>query len=156
MTEILEALAHILKERGETIAVAETTTGGLICSKVVAIPGSSAYFHQGIVAYSRNSKIQTLGLDPALLDQFGAVSRETAKALAEAVRSTSGTTHGLAETGIAGPIRGRSPKPLGTAYIALAGPNATQVVDFKLQGDRQQIQEGIAEKALEFVVESLA
>lgn len=108
------------------------------------------------MAYSKYSKIRTLNLDPAFLDRFGEVSRETAQALAIAVRSMSKTTHGLAETGIAGPIIGKSPKPLGTAYIALASPNKTHVANFKLCGNRRQIQEGIAKKALEFVIESLA
>ncbi len=156
MTESSVTLGRILKNRGETIAVAETTTGGLISSKIVSVPGSSVYFDRGVVAYSRTSKIETLGLDPTVLDEFGAVSAETAKALAEAVRSISGATYGLAETGIAGPIQGRSPKPLGTAYIALAEPDGTRVIDVEIPGDREKIQEGIAEKALEFSVESLA
>ena len=155
VTKILETLSHILKRRRETIAVAETTTGGLICSKIVAIPGSSLYFSQGIVAYSKYSKIRTLNLDPAFLDQFGEVSRETAQALAIAVRTTSKTTHGLAETGIAGPLIGKSSKPLGTTYIALASPSGTHIANFRLCGNRRQIQEGIAKKALEFVIESL-
>ena len=153
--ESSEILGRTLKGRGETIAVAETTTGGLISSKIVAVPGSSVYFDQGIVAYSRTSKIDTLGLDSAVLDEFGAVSAQAAKALAEAVRSISGTTYGLAETGIAGPILGRSPKPVGTAYIALAGPKGTLVSEVGLHGSRETIRAGIAEKALDFAVVSL-
>ncbi len=156
VTESSETLGRTLKDRGETIAVAETTTGGIISSKIVSVSGSYVYFDQGIVAYSKTSKIETLGLDPAVLDEFGAVSAEAAKALAEAVRSMSGATYGLAETGIAGPIRGRSPKPVGAAYIALAGPDGTRVIDVELRGDREKIRAGIAEKALEFTVESLA
>ena len=98
-------LGEMLKNRGWTLSVAETTTGGLICARIVAVPGSSAYFDRGVVAYSPLSKVEILGLDEAELSENGAVSEATAVAMAKGVRSVGRTTLGLAETGIAGPIR---------------------------------------------------
>ncbi len=156
MDKSLEAqLGELLVGREWTISVAETTTGGLICARIVEIPGSSRYLNRGIVAYSRACKIDMLGVDEDLLHTYGAVSTEAAVALAEGVRRVSETTFGLAETGLAGPIRGRSKKPIGTAYIALAAPGGTRCASFSLEGDRQRIREQISEKALAFTVNEL-
>lgn len=141
----------MLTERGETVAVAETTAGGLVSAALVAIPGSSAYFERGVVAYSKASKLTSLGMDEATLDSNGAVSSATAAVMAEAVRGLAGATYGLAETGIAGPIRGRSPKPIGTVHLAVAGPDGVLTRDVLLEGDRTGIREGIVGSALAFL-----
>ena len=141
-------LGRSLTERGWTLSVAETTAGGLICARIVGAPGCSAYFERGIVAYSRASKVEALGVSEELLTAHGSTSKETAIALAEGVRRMSDTTLGLAETGIAGPIRGRSPKPVGSAFIALSTPSGTQCKAFEFEGDRQRIREQIADRAL--------
>ena len=143
-----ERLGRLLAERGWTLSVAETTAGGLICARIVGVPGSSAWFERGVVAYSTKSKIQWLGVPDSLLDRHGTVSEEAAAAMAEAVSKVSGSTLGLAETGIAGPIRGRSPKPLGTAYIALWTPEGVKCERFAFEGGRRRIRERIAEQAL--------
>lgn len=143
-----ERLGRLLAERGWTLSVAETTAGGLICARIVGVPGSSAWFERGVVAYSTKSKIQWLGVPDSLLDRHGTVSEEAAAAMAEAVSKVSGSTLGLAETGIAGPIRGRSPKPPGTAYIALWTPEGIRCQRFAFEGDRSRIRERIAEQAL--------
>ena len=143
-----ERLGRLLAERGWTLSVAETTAGGLICARIVGVPGSSAWFERGVVAYSTKSKIQWLGVPDSLLDRHGTVSEEAAAAMAEAVSKVSGSTLGLAETGIAGPIRGRSPKPPGTAYIALWTPEGIRCQRFAFEGDRRRIRERIAEQAL--------
>ena len=148
-------LGRILKERGHNLAVAETTTGGMLSALIVSVPGSSAYFDRGIVAYSKASKVESLRIEAGDLDRFGAVSRETAGLLAESVRTVSRTTFGLAETGIAGPIQGRSPKPIGTAFVAMAGPEGTEVKDLLVPGDRAAIQKGIAKEAILFAIEQL-
>ncbi len=150
---MLEAqLGRWLTRRGWTLAVAETTTGGLISSRIVGVPGSSAYFDRGIVVYSKASKVEMLGVSEALLEMYGAVSEETATALARGVRQISGATLGLAETGIAGPLRGRSPKPIGFACIVLATPQDTRCEAFVFEGDRQEIRDQIAEQALALAV----
>ena len=143
-----ERLGRLLAERGWTLSVAETTAGGLICARIVGVPGSSTWFERGVVAYSAKSKIQWLGVPESLLDRHGTVSGEVAAAMAEAVGRVSGSTLGLAETGIAGPIRGRSPKPLGTAYIALWTPVEVKCKRFAFEGGRSGIRERIAEQAL--------
>ena len=149
MSESLEVrLCELMIERGWTLSVAETTTGGLICSRIVSVPGSSAVFDRGLVPYSARAKIQVLGISRSLLERCGAVSVEVASAMAEGMGRTSHSTLGLAETGIAGPNRGRSPKPLGTAYIALWTPEGVRCERFVFGGDRNAIRERIAEQAL--------
>ncbi len=139
-----EELGKILTQEGWTIAVAETTAGGLISARIVGLPGSSAYFERGIVAYSKGSKIELLGITEEALAEYGAVSEETAKALAEGIKRISGSTFGLAETGIAGPIAGKSPKPVGSACIAVAGPSAIRSGSFVFEVDRSQISSSIS------------
>ena len=154
MEECLEArLGQLLVERGWTISVAETTAGGLICARIVSVPGSSAWFERGLVPYSAGAKTRALGICQSLLKRYGAVSEEVASAMAEAAGRTSNSTLGLAETGIAGPIRGRSPKPLGTAYIALWTPEGVECKRFTFEGGRSAIRERIAEQALRIVVD---
>ncbi|MDA0711205.1 MAG: CinA family protein [bacterium] len=155
MDELATTLGERLREKGWTLAVAETTTGGLISARIVAIPGSSAYFERGVVAYSKASKQQMLGLENSVLSQFGAVSAESAAAMAEGIRRVSGATLGLAETGIAGPIVGRSQKPVGTAFVALAGPFGIRTESAVFAGDRDAIREQITSLALGMVCESI-
>lgn len=153
MSESLEVrLCESMIQRGWTLSVAETTTGGLISSRIVSVPGSSAFFERGLVPYSAGAKTQALGIPQSLLKRCGAVSEEVASAMAEAVGRISHSTLGLAETGIAGPIRGRSPKPLGTAYIALWTPEGVRSERFAFGGDRNAIRGRIAEQALAMVV----
>ena len=154
LSESLEVrLCGLMIERAWTLSVAETTAGGLICSRIVSVPGSSAFFERGLVPYGAGAKSQALGISESLLKRCGAVSEEVASAMAEAVGRTSNTTLGLAETGIAGPVRGRSPKPLGTAYIALWTPEGVRCKPFAFGGDRNAIRERIAEQALRMVVD---
>ena len=153
--DLVEGLARRLTERGETVAAAETTAGGLVSAALVAVPGSSAYFERGIVAYSKMAKISSLGMDEAELDSFGAVSVETAVAMATAAHELSGATYGIAETGIAGPIRGRSPKPIGTVHLAVASAERVTSRDVVLEGDRTGIREGIVGALLGMLAEEL-
>lgn len=155
MSEQLEVkLGKLLRERDWTIAVAETTTGGVISARIVSVPGSSAYYERGVIAYSALSKCEMLGIDEKAMDTYGAVSAEAACEMAKGVRKVSGADLGLAETGIAGPIRGRSPKPIGTAYIAVAGAEGVVCRDFQFDGDRDAIRNAIADAALQMVIEA--
>ena len=156
MAESLEiALGNVLRERGWTIAVAETTTGGLISARIVAVPGSSAYFERGVVAYSKASKCEMLGIDEQALNTYGAVSAEAARAMAIGIQKASGANLGLAETGIAGPIRGRSPKPIGTAYIALASATGVTCKRVQFPGDRDAIRNAITTAALQLAIKAV-
>lgn len=147
-----EQLGQFLRKKKWTIAVAETTTGGLMSARIVAVPGSSAYYERGAVVYSKASKIEMLHMDAEVMTTYGAVSAETAVAMAKGIRAVSGATLGLAETGIAGPIVGRSPKPVGTAFVALVGPDGTQCDAFVFDGDRDGIRAQIVEAGLQMVL----
>ena len=148
-------LGELLTQLGWKLAIAETTTGGLISSRVVEVPGCSAYFERGVVAYSRSSKTDMPGLTDELIESYGSVSKEVAEALADGVRQMSGADLGLAETGLAGPMQGRSPKPVGSAVIALSASGKTRYEEFIVEGDRQQIRQGIANRTLAFAVAHL-
>lgn len=143
-----ETIATHLRQRGWHLALAETTTGGIIAMRLVRLPGSSAYFDRSIVAYSMAAKLQSLGMDPTVMEKAGAVSLETARAMAEGLHRLSQAEIVLAETGLAGPIRGRSPKPLGTTCFALLTPTGTCTEEKQFAGDREAIQEHIAAHAL--------
>jgi PncC family amidohydrolase len=139
-----ETIATHLRRRGWHLALVETTTGGLMAARLVRLPGSSAYFDRSIVAYSKEAKIQSLGVDASVFERNGSVSPETANAMAEGLRRLSQADMVLAETGIAGPIRGRSPKPPGTTCFALLTPTGNYAEEIRFMGDRQAIQEQIA------------
>lgn len=127
--------------RGETLAVAESCTGGLLSSAFVDLPGSSAYFVEGAVTYANEAKMRRLGVSEQTLKTFGAVSEQCAREMAEGLRSRAQTTYALATTGIAGPDGGTAQKPVGTVYVALAGPDGTVVKPLRLRGDRARIRE---------------
>ena len=121
---LAEQIAGRLLARGETLPVAETSTGGLLGTVLARQPGASAWFAGAIVAYAVPLQTTWLGVSATTLGQFGAVSPEVARELAQGARQTFGTTWGLAETGIAGPQTGRrSSKPAGLAFLAVAGPS---------------------------------
>ena len=119
--ETLEAVVGgLLEEKGKTIAVAESCTGGLIAEKLTNVPGSSAYFLGGIVAYANSAKQGLLGVPEALLAEHGAVSEPVARAMAQGARERFGADIGVATTGISGPGGGSEDKPVGLVYLALA------------------------------------
>ena len=144
-------IAARLIERGWRLALAETTTGGLISVRFVRLPGSSAYFDRGIVAYSQAAKVQALGIDTDVMQAYGVVSIESVRAMAVGLQRLSQADLVLAETGLAGPIRGRSPKPLGMTYFALHTPTGMLATEARFDGDRHAIQEQIADYALDMM-----
>ena len=153
MTEVLEVvLGEALREKKATIALAESCTGGLISHRITNVPGSSAYFERGIVAYSNKAKVDHLGVSEKILNDYGAVSSETAMAMASGIRKAANATFGLAVTGIAGPGGGTPEKPVGLVYIAIATPDGTEVSNFRFRGDRAGIKEKTAEAALKWLV----
>ena len=113
----------LLKTRGETLATAESCTGGNIAHRFTAMPGASEYFKGGVVAYSNEVKIALLGVDPESLNRYGAVSQSVAEQMAEGVRRATGATYGISTTGIAGPTGGTPETPVGTVWMAVATPN---------------------------------
>ncbi len=118
----------LLAERKETIAVAESCTGGLLAHRITNIPGSSEVFVAGYVAYANAAKIDILNVDPKLIRDHGAVSEPVVGAMADGARQCARSTYALATTGVAGPGGGSPEKPVGTAYIALASPDEDPIV----------------------------
>jgi PncC family amidohydrolase len=149
-------LATLLRDRGETLAVAETAAGGLISAHLVAVAGASTWFLGGVVAYGGRAKTSWLGLSPAAFAGHGVVSAEGATAMAVAVRDTLGATIGLAEVGIAGPQTGRrSRKGAGLAYLAVAGRRTLAREVSTGLGERRANQEAFARAALELLYDAL-
>jgi len=143
-----ERLGQRLRAAGKTLAVAESCTGGLIGHRLTNVPGSSHYFLASMVTYSNQSKVALLGVPEATLAAHGAVSPETAEAMAEGARRRSGADIGLSATGIAGPEGGTEAKPVGLVYLALADEEGAVVEEQRLRGDRLMIKERTAQLAL--------
>lgn len=147
-----EVVGRLLIDLKQTLALAESCTGGLISSKLTDIPGSSEYFERGVVTYSNEAKISLLDVSPNTIDRHGAVSSETAVAMAEGIRWIAQTSYGLAVTGIAGPSGGTPSKPTGLVYIALASDGAeTQWKKCQFSGDRLTIKTRAAQTALDML-----
>ena len=137
--QLEEVVANMLLSAGITISIAESCTGGLISGKLTDVAGISKVFNRAVVSYSNESKIENLGVKPETLDKFGAVSKETAKEMAEGIREISKSDLGLSITGIAGPDGGTDKKPVGLVYIALAHEDGVEVNELKLWGNRNKI-----------------
>jgi nicotinamide-nucleotide amidase len=119
-TSIEEVVVGLLAERGETVATAESCTGGLIASTITDVSGSSAVFHRGYVTYSNEAKSALLGVPAEVIEARGAVSDETVRAMAAGCLDRSGADHAIAVSGIAGPTGGTEEKPAGTVHVAIA------------------------------------
>ena len=131
-------VAGRMTERKLTLAVAESCTGGLITDRLTDIPGSSAFFERGVVTYGNAAKTALLGVPEAVIREYGAVSAETARRMAEGVRKSAGTDLGLAVTGIAGPSGGTEAKPVGTVFIALACGGTTVCRPYAFRWERRR------------------
>jgi len=149
--EMEDAVASLLAARRMTIAVAESCTGGEVAARLVNVPGISDWLIEGVVAYSNESKIRTLGVPAGLITRHGAVSEEVARAMAEGVRSRAGSDIAVAVTGIAGPGGGSPDKPVGTVWTALADARGTISAREVLTGDRQLVRVRAANYALNMV-----
>lgn len=145
----------MLTRRGETLAVAESCTGGLIGHRLTNVPGASAVFVTGIVTYSNAAKHNFLGVPEKTFEKHGAVSEICARQMAEGVRTASGCTYGLSITGIAGPSGGTKDKPVGTVFMAFAGPKGTVVERQFNSYDRQTFKQASSQQALNLVRRNL-
>ena len=145
-----------LTARQATLAVAESCTGGFLAHRLTNVPGASAVFLAGYVTYSNEAKIAALSVDPASISEHGAVSESIARAMAEGARAKSGATFALATTGIAGPGGGSESKPVGTAYVALAGGGETVVRHLFFPTDRETFKQLATQMALNLLRERLA
>ena len=150
-----EEIGIILTERGETLAIAESLTGGLVANMVTDVPGSSTYLLEGVVAYANESKMERLGVAEDTLIAHGAVSEAVACEMAEGVRSVLGADWGVSTTGIAGPTGDTEDKPLGLVYYAVASDGGTVVRCEVFPGDRLDVKRASAEAALALLLASL-
>ena len=150
-----EQIGRILAERGLTLAVAESCTGGLVGHRLTSVAGASRYFLGGILAYSDAVKVACLGVEPALIEQEGAVSAEVAEAMAAGVRKSLGADIGVAVTGIAGPGGGSPEKPVGLVFLAVRGAEEGQVRRQQFSGDREDVRRQAAAGALDLVNDHL-
>ncbi|MFC6973904.1 CinA family protein [Halomicroarcula sp. GCM10025709] len=161
-TPVEQRVGDRLRERGETVAVAESCTGGLVGSLVTDVPGSSDYFDRSVVTYSYGAKLDLLAVARETLDDHGAVSEPVAAEMARAVRDTAGTDWGVATTGVAGPGGGTPETPVGTVYIAVAhaapwetGESGVRVAHYEFDGDRTTVKAQIARQALSDLLDAV-
>jgi nicotinamide-nucleotide amidase len=146
-----EIVGRMLNERRETVAVAESCTGGLIGMRLTEVPGSSSYFMEGAVTYANEAKMKTLGVSGETLSAHGAVSSETAEEMARGMRKLAGTDHAVSVTGIAGPGGGSEEKPVGTVFVGYAGPGGSKSMKFLLPGDRELVRWRASQAALDYL-----
>jgi len=150
-------VAGLLLKNRATLAVAESCTGGLLGDRITDVAGSSVYFKEGTVSYSNEAKVRILGVKEETLNQFGAVSKETALEMARGIQKISGADIGLATTGIAGPSGGTPEKPVGLVYIALLWPKRVFEIckEFRFIGQRREIKENAVASALDILRRTL-
>lgn len=149
-------IGELLVARGEKVAASETTAGGLISARMLSVPGASRWFESGLVPYSSPTKWEALGMDREIAREHGAVSPPWVSATAEAMSRATGAAWAIAESGIAGPQGSRrSPKPVGSVAIAVAGPNGTVAEEQVFPGTRAQVMIQISERALQLLREAI-
>lgn len=149
--ELARDAVGLLIGRGETIASAESLTGGMLAAALTSVPGASAAFRGGIVAYATDLKAAVLGVPDDLLERHGAVHPAVAEAMAEGARARLGTSVGISTTGVAGPDPAEG-KPVGMVFIAVAGPGGTVSRELALTGDRRAIRAATVESALDLLI----
>src|ERR1700704_101227 len=145
-----QVVVRLLTERKETLALAESCTGGLLADRITDVPGASAVFAAGYIPYANEAKIDILNVDLSLIEQHGAVSEPVARAMAQGARARARSTYALATTGIAGPSGGSPEKPVGTVYVALAAAGRETIVKkFLFPSDRETFKELTAQAGLD-------
>ncbi|WP_414930903.1 CinA family protein [Streptomyces sp. Je 1-369] len=162
-----DALVRLLSARGETLAVAESLTGGLVAAEITSVPGASKVFRGSVTAYATELKRDVLGVDGTLLEERGAVDPEVARQMADGVRSVLGADWGIATTGVAGP-EPQDGRPVGTVYVAVSGPDVEsmrgyavggargKVAALRLNGDRSEIRMESVRSVLTLLLERLS
>jgi len=149
--ELEEVIGIFLKRKHQTVAVAESCTGGLLGHRITNVPGSSGYFLHGILAYSNRAKINLLGVSPDIIEKHGAVSPQVAEAMAAGIKKRANATFGISITGIAGPSGGTKEKPVGLVYTGLAHSREVVVEKNLFLGDRNAIKFQSSQKALDML-----
>jgi nicotinamide-nucleotide amidase len=146
-----EVVGQLMLQKGQTLALAESCTGGLVSHRITRIPGSSAYYSGGVVTYSNDAKVKFLGVKPTTLDVHGAVSQETALEMSQGIRERTDASIGLSITGVAGPSGGSKEKPVGTVWISIAQEKHHEARPFHFHGERERIILGASQAALNWL-----
>lgn len=158
--ELARRLGSVLSEEDAMVAVAESSTGGLVGSKMTDVPGASSFFERSVVTYSNAAKLDLLDVDPETLDDVGAVSAEVARQMARGVRENAGTKWGISTTGIAGPGGGTPEKPVGTVFIGVAGivdgEPSVSASRYEFDGDRLENKSQFAQQALVDLLDTIS
>jgi nicotinamide-nucleotide amidase len=150
-----QVVGQLLLEKHQSLALAESCTGGYISHRMTRIAGSSAYFYAGAVTYSNEAKMRLLGVQSTTLEKHGAVSRETALAMSQGIRERTGASVGLSVTGVAGPSGGSAAKPVGTVWISIAQKDVHEARLCQFHGDRERVIQGTSQAALNWLRTSL-
>jgi nicotinamide-nucleotide amidase len=148
---VAEIVLDLCRAAGLTLATAESCTGGLVSARLTSVPGASAAFVGGVVAYANGVKRAGLGVPETLLEEHGAVSAEVARAMAHGVRERLGSDVGVAVTGVAGPDGGTPEKPVGLVFVHAAGPDGEEARRSDLPGDREMVRGRATAAALHLV-----
>src|SRR6266516_2554322 len=147
-----EVIVKLLTKRNQTLAIAESCTGGLVANRITNVPGASSVFIAGYVCYANQAKIDMLDMDPKLIEEDGAVSESVSRVLAEHARVCAGSNYALATTGVAGPSGGSPEKPVGTVYVGLASAESETIVKrFFFPTDRETFKQLAAQSALDLL-----
>ncbi|GHJ40554.1 CinA family protein [Streptomyces sp. TS71-3] len=155
MTPGAEAVLRQLLERSETLAVAESLTGGLVAAEITVVPGASKVFRGSVTSYATDLKEKILGVDGMLLAERGAVDPEVALQMARGVRQALGADWGTATTGVAGPDP-QDGQPVGTVFVAVAGPGGVEkVAELRLNGERAEIRMESVRSVLKLLLQQL-
>jgi len=155
MNSLEQEVGSLLRQRGLTLGIVESATGGLISHRITNVPGSSDYYKGSVTAYSNEVKIKVIGVKEATINQYGAVSPQVAEEMAQGGRRVLATDVCLADTGIAGPTGATTEKPIGLFYIGLSHQTGTYSRKHNFQGNREQNKQAAAEAALGWLKEYL-
>lgn len=155
MTSLEQEIGNLLRQKGMTLGVVESATGGLISHRITNVPGSSDYFKGSVTAYSNEAKVKVVGVKAETINRYGAVSSQVAEEMAEGGRKLLAVDICLADTGIAGPSGATPGKPMGLFYLGLSHQGGAYSRKHDFQGDREQNKQSAAEAALGWLKEYL-
>lgn len=155
ITQLAEQVGRALKDAGATLATAESCTGGGIAEAITRIAGSSGWLERGWVTYSNKAKVVELGVSPEVIRENGAVSEAVVRSMAEGARVRAGVTWTVAVSGVAGPDGGSAEKPVGTVWLAWAGPDGVSAEHQLFSGDRADVRRQTVERALSGLMEKM-
>ena len=150
-----EKIVQFLDDNKMSVATAESCTGGLVCSKIVDVPGASNVLNESFITYSNKAKVKLLGVKRSTLKKYGAVSKKCAKQMAEGAAKAAKSDAAISVTGIAGPGGGTDEKPVGLVFIGCFVKGKCKVKKFLFDGDRRQVRERSAEEALNLLYKCL-